>query len=96
MKYQYLEKFKVQGIDLDIEILGLFSAGQQRTLQIKDNSYRVKMNGAEVDITETNLEILRKAGKVAKEVVIVDVTNEPKMEQPIVEKKRLGRLPKTI
>ena len=60
-KFQYKDKFCLQGAYIDCEVLGVFPGGQQRTLQIKENSYRLLMNGVEVDISETNLELLIKA-----------------------------------
>ena len=61
MKYKYNDKFKIKNINLDLEILGCFPGGQQRTLQLKEDSYHVLMNGCEIDITERNLNLLKES-----------------------------------
>ena len=61
MKYKYNDKFKIKNVNLDLEVLGCFPGGQQRTVQMKENSYKVLMNGCEVDITERNLDLLKES-----------------------------------
>ena len=61
MKYKYNDKFKIKNVNLDLEVLGCFPGGQQRTVQMKENSYKVLMNGCEVDITERNLDLLKQS-----------------------------------
>lgn len=64
MKYEYKQKFDIVGADFSVEILGCYTAGQQRIVQMKDNSYKICLNGIEVDISEQNLALLEKAGQV--------------------------------
>ena len=64
MIYKYLDKFEIKGANFKVEVLGIFPGGQRRTLQYKDNSYRILLNGIEIDITEQNLDLLKQAGKI--------------------------------
>jgi hypothetical protein len=82
MKYQYNDKFDIKGADFSCEILGVFPGGQQRTLQIKGTSYKILLNGIEMDISENNLDLLRNAG--AKEVPAEEII-EP-LKKVVMEK----------
>ena len=85
MMYKYGDKFKLEGVDLDFEILGVFPGGQQRIVSVKENTYRVKMNGQELDIVESQLKILLEAQK--SEIVLSD----EKVENQNEEVKENGR-----
>ena len=84
MKYVYSENFEIKGINLKIEILGCFPGGQRRTINVKDDSYKVLMNGIEMEcVTEKNLELLVNAS--VKEIID---TKPPLIEE---QKKKRGR-----
>lgn len=63
MKFKYNDKFSIIGADFNCEIIGCFPGGQQRTVQVRENSYRVLLNGVAIDISEDNLNVLVNAGK---------------------------------
>lgn len=77
-KYKYKDRFDIVGADFAVEVLGVFPAGQQRMINLKTNSYKVLLNGVEVDISEDNLELLRKSEKPSK--VIEEVVEPFKAE----------------
>jgi len=86
MKYQYKDKFTVENANFDVEVLGCFPGGQQRTIHTKENSYQVLVNGVEFNITESNLEQLLKFNNPAPK------ESEPEEEK--TEKRGRGRPPK--
>ena len=61
--YKYGDKFNLENVNLTFEVLGVFPGGQQRIVNVKENTYRVKMNGQELDIVESQLKILLEAQK---------------------------------
>ena len=84
--YKYGDKFNLENVNLTFEVLGVFPGGQQRIVSVKENTYRVKMNGQELDIVESQLNILLEAQK--KEVVLSD---GDKVENQNEEVKENGR-----
>ena len=102
MLFKYLDKFEIKNADLTVEILGVFPSGQQRTLQIKDTSYKILMNGIDVDISEKNLALLKNSGrptyqdiKSITDKLIVEDEKDTRSEIPLSEitipKKKRGR-----
>ena len=84
MLFKPSDKFRVTGADFDVEVMGIYPKGQPRPITMTGNSYKVLMNGIEVDIAEKDLEVLLKAGKKSEpEDVVVPLEN--------VEKKKVGR-----
>lgn len=80
---KYGEKLTLKGVNLEIDVVGFYPAGQQRTMQVKENSYDIKLNGIPVSISETNLNALIVS---ADEETITDANGE-------IKRKR-GRPPK--
>jgi len=88
MKYVAGRKFKISGIDLDIEVNGCFPGGQGRSIRWMQNSYQITMNGIPMEITEQGLETLENA---MHEIAIVETDGPVNSQEPLVEKKKRGR-----
>ena len=84
MQFKPTDKFRVTGADFDVEVIGIYPKGQPRPIAMIGNSYKILMNGIEVDITEKDLEILIKSGKKSE---LEDVVNPLEVE----EKRKPGR-----
>ena len=84
--YKYKDKFEIVGADFQVEILGVFPGGQQRQIMLKDTSYKICLNGIEVDIIEKNLELLRHAGKAVDESLKVEIIEPLQDEIPKIVK----------
>ena len=88
MKYAYADSFEINGINLKVEILGCFTGGQRRQIMVKEDSYKVLINGVEMEcVTESNLELLVKASLKGNAQVL---TIPPAaINETIPEKKKL-------
>ena len=89
--YQYKDKFEIIGADFQVEILGVYPGGQQRQIQMKETSYKICLNGIEVDISEKNLELLKNAGQ-PQEVKETEIPQIVKEDAAVIqEPKKRGR-----
>ena len=93
--YKYLDKFEIRNADFRVEIQGIYPAGQQLTMQITTNAYRVMLNGIDVILTEDNLNLLKSASKKVEVEEVIEplekVGGTSNDEDPIIEKKKMGR-----
>jgi len=93
--YKYLDKFEIKNADFNVEIQGVYPSGQQLTMQIRENAYKVMLNGIDVILTEANLDLLKRASKApaVEEVVepLEKIGGTSNDEEIIPEKKKMGR-----
>ena len=61
--YKFGDKFKLENVNLEFEVMGVFPGGQQRMISIRENTYRVLVNGQPMDIVESHLKVLLEAEK---------------------------------